>query len=275
MEAKMRLLINIGLSLWLLFFTSCVSLYKPHVIHSPLLKEKGQLNTSGSVAAFGSGLYNLQSAYAIQDNIGLTFDLMSHIKNNKSTDSQEFEKYRIYAGNLGAGYFSVFGSENKGLFQSYSGIGIGATSDKIYNYPNYTPNISSKYFDAYLQPGIAHVGKNVEYAFDVRTSFVHVYDIHSYLYEQFEWWNTEYTYYNDTTFNFINVEPTFTLKVGSKNLKGIFQMGFTIPVYNYEQYFASNNTVMMFGTIFKLSAGLTYTFRFKNDQEIKPPVINP
>ena len=48
----------------LLLFTSCATLYKPNSVHSPLLKEKGEMHVAGALSLVGSANANLQGAVA-------------------------------------------------------------------------------------------------------------------------------------------------------------------------------------------------------------------
>lgn len=263
----MKFTVYIWIIAMLLGLTGCVTLYKPNVIHSPMLKEKGELKTDAAIALFGSGLYNMDVAYAVSNHMGLTLDGMYHYRKTTYSDGSGKEKFRIPFGQVGAGYFTSFGAENKGLFQCYGGFGYGGSLDKIYNSNTSlsNPEVSSKFFNVFIQPGIAYTTKNVEVAFDLRTNYVHVFDVHAYLYEEFEWWNTDSKYYNDTTFNFLNIEPTVTLKAGGR-LKSIVQLGLTIPTVNPKSYFAVNNTTLLIGTFFKFSVGVNYTFGRKVNQ---------
>ena len=257
----MRQVIQLVLIGFLLLTTGCVTLYKPNTVYSPLLKEKGELNTSASLGISGGGLYNLQAAYAITDHIGLIGDGMYHsriAKTNNSTDSG-YEKLNIFFGEAGAGYFSKFGGEKNGLIQCYGGSGLGRTSDRIFNTSTPNPEVNAKYFNVFIQPGVAYTSKYVELAFDMRANYVQLYKIHSYLYSKFEFWNTDFHYYSDTTLNFVNLEPVITIKVGGDKLKGVVQFGATIPSIHPKSYFAVNNSALLLVPLLKFSIGISYT----------------
>jgi len=57
----MKSLLQILLFGMFFIYTSCVTLYKLNAIHSPLLKEKGELKTSASIGLSGCGLYNIHA----------------------------------------------------------------------------------------------------------------------------------------------------------------------------------------------------------------------
>ncbi|MCX6225532.1 MAG: hypothetical protein NTV01_12415 [Bacteroidia bacterium] len=239
--------------------TGCVTLYKPNAIHSPLLKEKGELNTSGSMGLSGTGLINLQAAYAISNHAGILADGMYHRRQINSADSS-VEKLNMFFGEAGAGYFTTFGDKNTGLFQCYSGGGYGFTTDKMYDAGQSYPEVNARYFNIFIQPGLALVNKHIQIAFDLRMNYVNLFNVHASLYDRFEWWNTDFHYYSDTTLSFVNLEPTFTMKAGGEKLKGILQVGVTIPAINSHSYFMVNTSSMLAIPLVKLSVGITYAF---------------
>ena len=243
----------------MLILTGCVTLYKPNAIHSPLLKQKGDLNASASIGLSGSGLYNLQGAYAPSDHIGVIIDGMYHRRYSGSVDSVK-EKLNMFFGEAGAGYFTTFGVEKSKLFQCYGGIGYGITKDKMGNSNQSNPEVSAKYFNVFIQPGLAITGENFEIAFDLRANYVRLFNIHAYLYDQFEWWNTDFRFYSDTTLHFVNLEPAITIKAGGERWKGVFQVGLIIPTINSQSYFDVNTSSMLGVPLIKLSVGVNYTF---------------
>jgi hypothetical protein len=255
----MKTTVQILLSGMFVIFTGCVTLYKPNVIHSPMIREKGELNTSASAGIVGSGLFNLQAAYAISNHAGVIFDGMYHTRYFTSADSS-VEKLNIFFVEAGSGYFTPTGNKKNGLFQCYGGFGYGFTSDKIEYANQPDPEVNSKYFNVFVQPGFAYTHKYFEIAFDLRANYVHMFDIHAYLYDQFEWWNTDSKFYSDTTLSFMNLEPAVTFGAGGEKLKGIVQLGITIPAINSHTYFDVNTSSLMMVPLFKFSVGIKYTF---------------
>lgn len=240
--------------------SGCVTLYKPNAVYSPLLKEKREFNLSGSLGLSGCGILNLQSSYAVSNHIGIMVDGMYHFRRDTYSDTT-IERLNIYSGEAGLGYFTKTGSEKSNLFQFYGGIGYGKTNDKILNSHQQSPEISSKYYNFFLQPGYAYIFKKTELAFDLRANYVRLYDVHSYLYDNFHWWNTNFKYYYDRSLDFIILEPTVTLKFGNENVKGIVQSGITLPIVNSQSYFDVNNSSYFIVPLFKFSIGLSYTFK--------------
>jgi hypothetical protein len=243
--------------------TACVTLYKPNAIHSPMLREKGELNASASLGLSGCGLYNLQAAYAISDHTGVMIDAMYHNRHSDNADSS-VERLNMVFAEAGVGYFTKFSNQENGLFQCYGGVGYGFTTDKM----NYThqpyPEVNAHFFNLFIQPGVVYHSEYFDMAFDLRTNYVRLFNIHGYLYDQFEWWNTDFKFYSDTTLDFINIEPAITFKAGGKRLKGVLQFGVTIPAINSSAYFHVNSSSMLIGPLFKFSLGVTYTFGKKS-----------
>ena len=110
---------------------------------------------------------------------------------------------------------------------------------------------------------MGYVSKNIEVALDLRDNYVCLFDINAYLYNKFEWWNTNFNYYSGATLDFMNLEPSLTLKAGSDKIKGIIQVGVIIPAINSKSYFDVNSSSLLIGPIFKLSFGLSYSFGMK------------
>ena len=245
-----------------LILSGCVTLYKPNPIHSPLLKYKGEGNASAILGLSGSGLTNLQAAYAISNHTGLMIDGMYHNRRSTSSDSI-IEKLNIFFAEAGAGYFTTFGAEKNGLFQCYAGGGYGSSKDIIHSSYPPNPEANAKYCNLFIQPGMAYVSKNIEVALDLRANYVCLFDINAYLYNKFEWWNTNFNYYSGATLDFMNLEPSLTLKAGSDKIKGIIQVGVIIPTINSKSYFDVNSSSLLIGPLFKLSFGLSYSFGMK------------
>jgi hypothetical protein len=245
----------------LLLFTGCVTLYKPNVINSPLLKEKGEGSATASLGVSGTGWANIQGAYAVSDHIGLMLNGMYHSRRTttEGTNSST-EKLNIAFGEAGLGYFNQSGSNKNILFQLYGGGGYGATHDIITGGSSQNPEISSKYTNIFVQPGFALIGKLISASFDLRANYVHLYDVHAYMFDQFEFWNTDYIWASDSTLSFMNLEPTVTVRIGEGNLKGLIQFGATVPTINSKSYFAIDSYSMLLFPLLKFSAGICYTF---------------
>jgi hypothetical protein len=269
----MKAIAQIVLLNTVLSFSGCVTLYKPNTVYSPLLKEKGEANASASVGLSGNGLFNVQAAYAVSNHAAILIDGMYHNR-QKGDDKSSVEKLTIFSGEVGAGYFNTMGTNRNTLFQCYAGGGYGTSTDKIENSDQTYPEVSARYFNVFVQPGVALITKdNLELAFDVRANYVHMYDINAFLYDQFDWWNTDFQYYADTTLNFVNMEPTVTIRIGGKNLKGTFQLGTILPAINSEAYYDVNTVSRLGISLVKIYLGLvTRSKTSKNDISINSKI---
>lgn len=250
------------LSFLSIFFSGCATLYKPNAVHSPMLQKKGDGHVAGSIGVVGTGLANFQAAYAVSNHIGFTTEGMYHFRSQSYSSDQDTktEKLNILGAGLGIGYFEKFSEKQNKLIQIYTGAGFGNASSHIENSLNPDPEISSKIFNIYVQPGITFTGKNLDMAIDLRTKYVKLYDVNAYLYDEFEWWNTDYQYASDSTLSFVLFEPAYTLTAGGKNLKGLFQAGLVIPIINSQDFYSSNSSFFLAYPFFKLSFGMQYRF---------------
>lgn len=254
-----RIILSIGM---LFLYTSCVTLYKPNAVQSPLLKEKGELNASASLGLSGCGLYNLQGAYALSNHAGIMLNGMYHNRIRKSDDTS-VERLNMIFGEIGTGYFNTFGKEKNGLVQCYSGGGYGYTSDRIDAADQTYPEVNTQYFNVFIQPGVAFINKNLEVAFDVRANYVRLFNIHAYLYDQFEFWNTDFQYFSGISLDFMNLEPNITIKLGNEKFKTILNTALTIPTIHPKSYFDINTSSMLIFPLIKFSVGINYTFNYK------------
>lgn len=242
----------------LLSLSSCVTLYKPNAIHSPLIKEKGETSATVMLGLSGCGYFNGQIAYAQSEHFGIMADGMYHSRSLTFGDNTNngTEKLHIFSGEGGAGYFTKFGDKQEGLFQCYGGGGYGKATNKVVGVSGPTPEANANYYNLFVQPGIAYFSNNTVISFDMRANYVQLYNINAYLYNQFEWWNTDFKFHNDTTINFINLEPTITFKAGSEKAKAIIQLGATVPVYHSDSYLLVNNYSLFTLPLIKFTVGV-------------------
>ncbi len=251
-----------------LLLMGCVSLYKPTVVQSPLLKEEGEARVTGSIGLLGTGLYNLQGAYAPKEHVGVLAGGMLHTERTNE-ESGNPEVTSIYYGEAGGGYYTTFGKKDRGLFQCYGGIGMGGSNSVKHMYDQTEPRLSANYISAFIQPGIAFASRNFDAALDVRNNVVHLYNTNAYLMEEFEFWNTQTTFHADTTMNFLLLEPTLTLRFGPEQVKGFIQLGLTFPTWNSDVYFDVFGSSLLLGQFFKFSIGITYLFPTKPKKQLE------
>ena len=88
--------------------SSCVTLYKPNSINSPVLKEQGEFKGTIGLGTLGTGLLNVQTAYAITDHLGIMLNGMYH-SSHLTDDATFIRKHNQYFSESGAGYFTTLG----------------------------------------------------------------------------------------------------------------------------------------------------------------------
>lgn len=248
-----KLLVFLIITILTYLLSSCVTVYRPVVINSPVLQDKGEGNIAASIGLLGDGLYNLQSAYAVSDKLALMLNGMHHAKSYGSM-SADSGKIRFFSVESGVGYFRNLNPAKSILFQCYTGPGLGRTKS-INTGNSSTVDFSAYYASFFVQPGIAYTEDNFDAALDIKANYLWMYDIHGRLYSEFEFWNTESQQVNNMMLHLINLEPAITIRGGGKKIKGVFQSGLVIPLYKSKNYLVMNQFI-------KTSVGIYYTFNY-------------
>lgn len=216
----------------LLFCVSCQPVYVPNVVNIPLLEEKGDVQFSFHSSLGG---IDFQSAAAISDKFALMAN--ANFQNRKFiVDTDEgFRKQNFVE--IAAGYRTKIG-EN-GRFESFGGIGYGTINA---SYPNdfyWRPILDVKSSRAFLQPNIGFVSDIVDFGFAPRIAYVSIID-------------------DNQFYDGLFIEPAFSLKLGYKYVKGIFQAGLSLP--------ANRNQIIFDYNPFLLSIGLQISLNLKSQQ---------
>jgi hypothetical protein len=208
--------------------TSCV-VYVPNVINTPLLSDKGEVQANLNIGVSG---FDPQLSAAVSDHVGLMFNGSFRFNTNSNSAYEEVHNFV----EAGAGYFTEF--EEKGRFEVYGGVGGGNLKASNVDFWTSGPDIEVKTFRAFVQPGVGFKTDNFEGSFASRLVLLNL-DLGT-----------------ETATNFF-IEPAFTIKGGSKNIKAVFQIGVSIPTgYHYDNFY--NPTLF--------SMGIQGTFGRKNTQ---------
>lgn len=198
----------------IIYFNSCAPLYVPNVVNTPMLTEKDDVNASVHLGLSG---VDVQSAYAVADNIGVMFNGSFMFDNSEQTDN--YHKHVFVE--MGGGYFKPLGEH--GVFEMYGGYGIG----KINSY-HATGGLSS-FSDVYInrffiQPGIGFTSDYFEAILSPRTVVALI---------------SQEDYFQKGYF----IEPTVTFKLGAEHVKFIAQIGLSFlmddVIFNYEPFLFS------------------------------------
>jgi len=212
--------------------TSCV-VYVPNVINAPLFSDKGEVQANLNIGESG---FDPQLSAAVSDHVGLMLN-GSFRTNNKNSAYGEVHNF-IEAG---AGYYTKL--ETIGRFEVYGGAGFGNLKATDVDFWTSRPDIEAKSFRIFVQ---SDVGVKTDY-FDGCFN------------PRFVWLNLDLG--TETMTNFF-IEPAVTLKGGSKNIKVVFQFGYSIPT---DYYFDNFYDPLL------LSFGIQGTFGRKNIQSKKQP----
>jgi hypothetical protein len=220
---KKNILISTLAGIFIIYLNSCAPLYVPNVVNTPMLSEKNDFNASVN---FGLSGTDIQSAYAVTDNIGIM--LNGSYMNETSDSTDNFHKHIFIE--AGAGYFKPLGKF--GLFEAYGGYGLG----KINSYQS--SDVFFSYADTYvnrffIQPSIGFKSNYFQLAFAPRTvcAFVSQENV------------------NKTGFF---IEPTLILKAGSPMIKFITQFGLSFMLNDYSNSFNYEPFLFSFGLQFSL-----------------------
>ncbi len=189
------------LSCAVIYLNSCAPAYVPNTLNTPLLSNKGefQLGINGGLSGFDP-----QAAYAITDNIGLM--LNGSFRNSTSDSTDNFHKHNFVE--LGSGYYTKFGSI--GRFETFAGYGYGKL--KAYS----EAGIFESFADAncnriFLQPGVGMATQLFDGSFTTRIVLIDLVQ-------------------NDLHFTEVFFEPALTFKLGYKYVKGMVQLGLSLPM---------------------------------------------
>jgi hypothetical protein len=199
-----------------IYLTSCAPAYVPNTLNSPLLSNKGevQLGINGGLSGFDP-----EAAYAITDHLGVM--LNGSFRNSTSDSSDSFHKHAFVE--LGSGYFTNIGKV--GRFEAYGGYGfckLKAFSDNGI----FTSFADANYNRVFIQPAIGLATPIFDGSFATRIVLVNMIQ-------------------NDLHFTEIFFEPALTFKVGYKYVKGMMQLGLSLPMgsegvdFNYQPFIFS------------------------------------
>lgn len=192
----------------LMVFFSCAPAYVPNVLPSPLLGQEGDLVVSAHTGIAG---FDPQVAYGITDHAGVMIN--GSFRNYKSDTTLDFHNHTFME--LGGGYFTEF--LGSGRFEVYAGGGAGTLNAEFDN-PLFVSYSNVFYSRAFVQPTVGLVTDLLELSFSPRIVFVTMMQDGNRLYSGF-------------------LEPAVTGKLGYRNVKGVMQMGISVPLRNQLDFF--------------------------------------
>jgi hypothetical protein len=205
---------------------SCAPAYVPNVINTPMLSEKYEATLALHEGVAGT---DPQIAFGITEHIGIM--LNGSYRNDLGDTSGNYHKHLFIE--TGAGYFTGFGSA--GHFEVYSGGGFGRIRAR-YDNPAFISTSDVICFRGFIQPTIGTVTDLMEFSFSPRLVFLNLQQDQEHALGVF-------------------IEPAVTAKLGYKYIKGVMQLGLSLPLHESVAFF--NQPLMLsFGIQFRLDQEL-------------------
>ena len=235
---KVNFIIIISFQLLLI---SCAPLYVPNKVNTPLLSQKNEASVDFS---YGESGVNLQSAYAVTENIGVMLNgsYLSQENNYDANNDRSYLRKSKFA-ETAIGYFN--GITNTSVAEIYFGGGIGKASsidnfmligeEKIYSEGNY--------YKLFLQTNIGIKGKFVEGGVALRTSYINFTNFH---YE-----NVNVEMYPESYF----FEPAVFVRFGGPIFKFQSQLGFASKL-SEKEFVTYNPLILSVGILFRINTNL-------------------
>jgi len=232
---------NVVIISFMFYLISCAPLYVPNKINTPLLSQKNEASVDFS---YGESGVNLQSSYAITNNIGVMLNgaYLSQENNYDEKNERSYLRKSKFA-ETAVGYFNNFSGNS--VAEIYFGGGLGKASsidnymligeEKIYSEGNY--------YKLFLQTNIGIKGKFVEGGVALRTSYIN--------FTKFHYENLDLKMYPESYF----FEPSVFVRFGGPIFKFQSQLGFASKLSNKE-FVTYNPLILSVGILFRINTNL-------------------
>lgn len=227
--------INFKLTLFflaLLWLSSCKTAYYPTTHNSPMLNNKGEFQISGIL---GTGNLELQTAYAITNNIGIMVN-GSYFNEDREIKIDDEVSEITLTHNLieaGVGYFTKFGGLGK--FEVFAGGGVGNVPANFreitYVFDGTQTDKMTKFF---VQPSVGIGSDFLDFSGGVRISGITM--------------NKQLVVF---------AEPELSIKLGYKNVRFVASMGLSLPVNNIDNLTWNYNPLII-GLGIQINLGRKY-----------------
>lgn len=236
----------------LIIFMSCTSCthfyYAPNSNNVPLFKEKNEMRasvqyveTSADVDLESASGVEIQTAYAVSNNVGVQLNFMS--ASLRESEGSGSGTYIEAAG----GYFKPIGLQKKFVFETYAGIGLGGIQNHFSSELEYG-DVKTSISKFFIQPSFGFTITHFSAAFSSKFSLVTLDVKNSNLNDN----SPEYKFVNSLQGgkSYFFWEPGIMLRTGFKHVQFIIQ--FTKNTSNNENVLISTATVSI-GAIFPIT----------------------
>ncbi|MCD4770265.1 MAG: hypothetical protein K8R35_08870 [Bacteroidales bacterium] len=199
-----------------LIISGCAPMYVPNVVNSPLLSNKGEVQTA---IYGGTSGFDPQLAYAVTDNIGIMLNGSFQDQTSDTTDN--FHKHQFVE--LGAGYYKKISEIYR--IEVFGGFGLGELQayDESSIFVSHSDVTSNRIF---IQPAIGLTTKYADLGFASRFVVLNA---------------KQGSIKSSRPF----IEPTLSVRAGSKYVKAVFQLGYSVPLY-YDNIYNINYQPLLF-----------------------------
>jgi hypothetical protein len=197
---KLSIFLFATLVFFSLFQTSCAPAYVPNVINTPMLSNQGEFQAG---IYSGTSGFDLLLSYALTDHLGIMAN--GSFQNTNEENTVEYHRHAFVE--FAPGYYTNMG--DAGRFEVWGGYGFGSL-EANYNdgtWSNFSKVNSSRIF---LQPSIGATTRYFDASIATRFVFLNLYQ-------------------EDLSHSAAFWEPVFTGKVGYQSIKGVIQMGMSLP----------------------------------------------
>lgn len=219
-------------TLAVLWLSSCKTAYYPTTPNTPMLNNKGEFQISGIL---GTGNLELQTAYAITNNIGVMVN-GSYFNEDREIETDDEATEITLTHNLieaGVGYFTKFGGLGK--FEVFAGGGVGNVPANFreitYVFDGTQTDKMTKFF---VQPSVGIGSDFVDFSGGVRISGITM--------------NKQMAVF---------AEPELSIKLGYKNVRFVASMGLSLPVNNIDNLTWNYNPLII-GLGIQINLGRKY-----------------
>jgi len=195
----------------LALLSGCAPLYVPNTVNTPLLTEQNEVQVA---ALGGSGGLDIQTAYAITDEIGVMGNLS--IADQADTTRSRYHKHNFKE--LGIGYMTPM--SRTGVFEIFAGYGWGTANSRD-SFSFFGPQkvaAEGDYHRFFIQPSAGTRRENMHLALTTRLAWV--------TFTRLKTGTTVET----KDFKRFFVEPVVTFRLGFEYFKIQTQLGLSIPL---------------------------------------------